>query len=262
MSRLAWARMCGTLVRVTGLVPLVLLAVLTLECAHPAPRAWVHPTPFQWQLAQARLDRLRADAPRLPYAASVTTVLRDAHSGRVIDGRGAIAVAPDRGIRMILIGGAGTTLLDAWVTPQQFRIAVPPLALIRRGGSEAPRELPVAFLRWWFFGRLNGGLMSAQALPDGWLWLLRAGDAVAELRLGACGARQRLRAVRIEGGRTERVDECRSDAAQAPGDSVRYVDESSGFEVELSVDAISAGPPSPEAFLDPDTVSDAARSGP
>jgi hypothetical protein len=236
------------------------LASFDLACAPPPSPRWIHPTEAQWRVAEQRLDVLRSALPHLPYTAVVTTVLRDPQSGRRMDGRGAIAVAPGEGIRMILLGGAGATLLDAWVTPSRWRIAVPMLSIVRRGGAEAPPDLPIAFLRWWFFARFEGSLFASSIAQAEWLWLVRDGDAVVELRLLEGGARERIAATRRDRGRTEHVDEWRAQAAPAPGDSVRYVDEGSGLEVDLAVEELTRAPPDPAAFRDPDTELPAAAS--
>jgi hypothetical protein len=153
---------------------------------------------------------------------------------------------------MILVAGAGATMLDAWVTPDQWRIAVPPAGIIRRGGGGDPGDLPVGFLRWWFFRPLEGTLFAAsrgRGTSGGEdVFLLRAEDGAAvELRAGRC-----LRASRRRSGRAERVDECLARAQPAPGDRVRYEDESSGLTVDLQVESMATAPPDEEAFRDPD----------
>jgi hypothetical protein len=178
--------------------------------------------------------------------------MRQPRSGRVLDARGGIAVAPGRALRMILVAGAGATMLDAWVTRDEWRIAVPPAGLVRRGGAEDPRDLPVGFLRWWFFRPLEGTLFAARGSEgDGAredVFLLRDRDGAAiELRAGRC-----LRASRRRNARTERVDECMARAVPSPGDRVRYEDESSGLTVDLQLESLAAAPPDEDAFRDPD----------
>jgi len=87
--------------------------------------------------------------------------MREPRSGRVIRGRGGLAVVPGRALRMILVGVAGVTMLDAWVTPARWRVAVPMLGVLRRGGADDPADLPIGFLRWWFFTPLEGRLFAA-----------------------------------------------------------------------------------------------------
>ena len=231
------------------------LATLAMACApvHAAP--WVHPTAAEWTRATATLSDLRAGTPRAPFVVTMSTTLRDPRTGRVVDGRGAMAVAPGEAVRMILVGAAGATLLDAWVTRARWRIAVPPIDYVRRGGAEDPVDLPVGFLRWWFFAPFEGTLFAASVRPAGILWLLRRADAVVELRLGACpSGGLRLAATRRHAGRAEDVDECSPSPHGGPaaGDVVRYVDESSGLRVEIAVESVGAAPADGEAFRDPD----------
>jgi hypothetical protein len=223
--------------------------------AAPPPRPWRHPSAAELATAAARLERLRAAEGAAPYVESIATTLRDPRSGRVVDGRGAIAVAPGQAVRMILVGGAGATLLDAWVTRSRWRIAVPPLQIVRRGGADDPPELPVGFLRWWFIAGLEGTLFASS--PDGTLLLLRDRDAVVELRLDAssCSAarQRRISATRRLQGRTERVDQCRSAERPAAGDEVQYADVTRGLQVGVRVESVGAAPPDGEAFRDPDS---------
>lgn len=177
--------------------------------------------------------------------------MSDPGSGRVVDGRGAIAVAPGRAVRMVLIGAAGATMLDAWVTPTHWRVAVPPLDLVRRGGDEPPRDLPVGFLRWWFLTPLAGTLIAAAFIDDAPLWILREGDAIVELREPAC-ERGCIRATRRAWGHAETVEECRLAQGPSVGDSARYLDEASGLKVDVRLESIAGTPPKAEAFEDPD----------
>ena len=156
---------------------------------------------------------------------------------------------------MILVGVGGATLLDAWVTPRRWRVAVPLLGVVRRGGEPAPRDLPIAFLRWWFFTPLDGQLLAATFEGDGPMWLLRDGDAVVALRAGTCDRGRRLAASRRQRGRAETVDECRSAPGPTAGDRVRYQEGTAGLAIDLVLDAVSPDPPPSEAFADPDAES-------
>jgi hypothetical protein len=185
----------------------------------------------------------------------VTTTLRDARSGRVIDGRGAIAVAPGRAVRMILIGGAGATLVDAWVSPARWRVEVPPMNLVRRGRAEAPADLPIAFLRWWFCAPIEGELFAAATAGDGTMWLLKDRTAILEVRLASCGSGRLLTVTRRDGRQAERVEECHFGAGPGgpnPNDWVRYEDQRSGLRVELTIESRRDAPLDGEAFRDPD----------
>jgi hypothetical protein len=180
--------------------------------------------------------------------------MREPSSGRVIDGRGAIAVQPGQAVRMILTGAAGATMLDAWVTPSRWRVAVPPLDIVRRGGIAEPPDMPVGFLRWWFLTPLTGGLFAATFTDGGLLWLLRDSGAVIELRESSCSRGRLLHATRRMVGRAETVDECRATATPSVGDSARYFDEMSGLCVDVLLESIASEPPSGDAFRDPDTI--------
>ncbi len=230
----------------------VLVSSLAPGCAVRAVKPWVHPTPPQWERALAELARLRGAAPRAPYVATIATTLRDPRTGLVMDGRGGVAVSPGRAVRMILVGGAGATVLDAWVTRRRWRVAVPPLQIVRRGGEEDPVGLPIGFLRWWFIAALEGTPFAAA--PAGDLWLLRDGDAVIDLRLGSClhGTATRWTAVRRRRGASERVEECRVGPQPGAGDTVHYADETRGLEVDVAVQSVADAPADGEAFRDPD----------
>jgi hypothetical protein len=229
-----------------------------------APAPWVHPTDEQWRQARAALENLKASAPRTPYVATIATTLRDARSGRTFDGRGAIAIAPGEAVRMILVGGAGATLLDAWVTKQNWRVAVPPLDVVRRGGPENPRGLPVGFLRWWFVSPFDGTLFAAAVGPSRELWLLRDRDAVIDLRMTSSNGKAHVTAIRRLPGQAERIDEYGTGASPlvaAAGDRVAYVDETTGLRVTLAVESIAPGPPDSEAFKNPDGEAGSAKGG-
>jgi hypothetical protein len=199
--------------------------------------------------------------PDAVWAARLRVTMHEPRSGRVVDGRGGIAVAPGRAVRLILVGAAGATWLDAWVTPEEWRVAVPPLGLVRRGGQEAPSELPVSFLRWWFFRPFEGRLFAATPGPPEPAWLLRDRDAVVEVHLPVGGAEVRgpacdggwIEASRRVSGRSERILACGAGVGgAAPGERVRYLDEATRLVVEIVVEALASEPPAAEAFADPD----------
>jgi hypothetical protein len=178
--------------------------------------------------------------------------MRDPRSGRVVDGRGGIAFSAGHAVRLILVGAVGLTMFDAWVTPARWRVAVPPADMLRRGDADDPGDLPVAFLRWWFFTPLEGVVLAARNIPGGAQWLLQDRGAVIDLSSGPCPGGHELRATRRAGGHLETVEECRSGAAPMAGDRVRYADVSSGLRVDLTVESIDDVAPGPEVFTDPD----------
>jgi hypothetical protein len=221
-------------------------------CTRAPPAPWRPATAQSWQQLRQELTEQRLARPQQPWSAGLRITMRDPTSGRVIDGRGAIAVAPGSAVRMILTGAAGATMLDAWVTRVRWRVAVPPLSLVRRGDLAEPREMPVGFLRWWFLTPLEGSLFAATFTDGGLLWLIRYGGAVIDLREAACAHGRLLHATRRIAGHVETVEECRAHAAPSVGDSARYVDESSGLCVDVQLESIASSPPSDEAFQDPD----------
>jgi hypothetical protein len=227
--------------------------VLSGACSHAVAPAPAAPDTPEFRALVQRLDRERGARSRVAWKGVVRARMREPRSGKVIDGRGAIAVLSDR-VRMVLLGAAGFTMFDAWVTPDRWRVSVPPADVLRRGGAEDPADLPIGFLRWWFFRPLEGDVFAARTTARGPLWLLRDRGAVIELSSEPCpegGAL--LQAVRRAGKQEEEVRECRTGSGPRPGDSVRYRDRSSGLEVDLVVESVADGPPDAAGLADPDT---------
>jgi hypothetical protein len=241
------------------------VCVLLLACA--PRREWITATPDTWPVLQAELARLRLAAPRRSWAARVSVTMREPGAGRSIHGRGAIAVTPGRAVRMILVAGPGTTMLDAWVTGERWRLDLPPLERVLRGGLDTPPDLPIGFLRWWFFRPFDGMLVAASppastqtgAAPDspraGPTWLLRDGTTSVELHEDRCARGVELVASRRSAdGRVERLESCSSGPEPSPGDQVHYDDQKTGLAVEITLEAVVEGGPPPEAFDDPDAA--------
>jgi hypothetical protein len=179
--------------------------------------------------------------------------MQEPRSGRTFDGRGALAVAPGRALRMILVGPAGATVLDAWVTAARWRIAVPPAGVLRRGGADEPADLPVGFLRWLFFRPFEGALFGGSRRPDETVLLLRDGEAVVEARLGRCERGELVETTRRIDGRAEKLAVCRRAAATPEaGDWARYENEATRLHIDLTLESVGATPPDEEAFADPD----------
>jgi hypothetical protein len=236
----------------------LIASCILLSCA---PTVAPSVDPATWQAIREALEVERRSRPAFPWAAGVMMTMYEPRTGRAVDGRGAIAVAPGRALRMILVGAAGATMLDAWVTPDHWRIAVPPAGLLRRGDDptppggqkrEEPRELPVGFLRWVFFRPLAGTLFGGSLRSGHVLFLLRDDDAVVEVRLGGCNRGELTMTTRRVHGRSERLEECRASGAPTSGDWVRYEDESSGLRVALTIESLTPGAPEEEAFRDPE----------
>jgi hypothetical protein len=166
---------------------------------------------------------------------------------------------------MILVGAAGGTMLDAWVTQEHWRIAIPPTGRVRRGDASASDlrdggdadHLPVGFLRWLFFTPLRGTLFAGARSSDGLLLVLRDGEVVLEVRLGACDRGRLATTTRRSHGHTERLDECRASAAPQRGDWVSYQDKNSGLSIALAIESVAPEPPNDVAFRDPDNGGEA-----
>jgi hypothetical protein len=205
-----------------------------------------------WSGVQAALEAERADRPLRPWAAGVRVSMFEPRTARDMGGRGAIAVAPGRALRMILVGAAGATMLDAWVAVERWRFSLPPAGIVRRGGPEDPADLPVGFLRWSLFRPLSGTLVAGSLAPQR-VFLLREGGIAIEVRFGRCDRGKLVTTTRRGSGRAERIDECRAPAPPHTGDWVRYRDEISGLRVELWVESLS-GEPEEQAFRDPDAA--------
>jgi hypothetical protein len=225
-------------------------------CAVP-PAPHVEPTLEQWLATRDDLAKMRSTLASKPFVAQISVAMHDPRSGRTFDGRGAVAVDRARGVRMILLGPAGATAVDAWVTRDRYRFAVPAIDVVRRGRGDEPeaRVLPVGFFRWWFLAPLEGQLLTFVGYPDAGTWVLRDGDATSELSIVRGDAVYVMQAVRHAHGRDETLAWRARSFAPRAGDSGTYRDSASGFAVDVRVDAISDDPPSPEAFADPDAES-------
>jgi hypothetical protein len=231
----------------------IALAALLAGCGDPQ---WPAPNAATWPTYVALLDQLRDQVrPASPWAATLGFRAFDSHSGRTIEGRGALAVAPGSAARLVLVGPAGATVLDAWITREQWRVAVPQAHMVERGGTRSPTDLPVGFLHWWFVAPLSGTLVAATFTKTGLAWLLHDGPAHVELRKWFCDdKRMLLEATRRQPGKKERATECRTEgAAITVGDRASYDDLTNGLHVDVEVQAVAATPPDPDAFRDPET---------
>jgi hypothetical protein len=215
------------------------------------------PTAREWTRLRERLAIARKATPPRPYVEEVTIAMREPRTGKVFQARGAVAVDPQRALRMILVGPGGGTALDAWVTDERFRLLVPPIDFARRGGAADAdaRGLPVGFFRWWLLHPLDGRLLAAWDREGDPLYLLRRDEETVVLRDARIPhtPRRHVIAVRRDGGAVERLEWLgRSLGRPHAGDKARYVDGATGLEVEVLVEQISPNEPDPAAFLDPD----------
>lgn len=237
-----------------GKFPIAVASLVILSCARHSVPVWRSPDTTTWRAIQQTLAVEREARPRLPWAAGVSVVMSEPRTARVVDGRGAIAVAPGLGLRMIFVGAAGVTMLDAWVTRDKWRIEVPPAAIVRRGDFEEPRELPIGFLRWSFFRPFAGTLFAGAIHGDHVLMLLRDQDAVLEVRRCSCDRGELTLTTRRVRGRVERLNECRAASVPRPGDWVHYESDASGLRVDLAIETVAKDAPEEDAFRDPDEV--------
>jgi len=237
-------------------------------CAGAQPRVDLpDPSAREWTRLRERLAIDRDLVPSRPYVEQIVVAMREPRTGKVFQARGALAVDPQRALRMILVGPGGVTALDAWVTDERFRVLVPPISLARRGGArpEEARGLPVGFFRWWMLHPLDGRLLAAWSREGGPLYLLRQGEETVLLREARVPRtpRARVTAARRGEGEAEQLEWIgRTPGTPHAGDKARYIDGISGLEVEVLVEGVGEHPPDPAAFSDPDAESAAPESGP
>lgn len=228
-----------------GLVLCALAAALgCTESTRPRPP----PTQAEWTVARDQLASLRQSVPRAPYVQEVSISFREPGTGKVFDGRGAIAVDPAHAMRMILIGPGGATALDAWVTRDQWRFAIPPLQLLRRGGAESPEALPIGFFRWWFLGPFDGKLRTT----SGRTLILDDGSAIVALDADQSDGVRTIAARRRRGTTIEWLGYEGHGSVVGVGDRATYRDLGSGLTVNITVDRLGEAPPDPDVFRDPE----------
>jgi hypothetical protein len=231
---------------------LAALAVVTSIGCSPA-RAPAKPvSQAMWTDARSALATMRNQAPDKPYVQLIRVALHEPRSGRVLEGRGAVAVDPHPAMRMVLVGPGGRTALDVWVTKDAWRFAIPALELVRRGRrGEVTYDLPVGFFRWWFLGPLDGRLLTVDADARGRGWVLR--DDGATVVLHELGAHHFV-ALRRESTDVDRLEWVARSLQPSPGDRARYQQRVTGLEVEVLVESLAPDPPDPAAFVDPDDM--------
>lgn len=242
---------------------LAVIAIASSACAPKGPRSapLAPPTLAEWTAARARLASLRAEI--VPRTLRVALALREPVTGRVLEARGALAVAPPASLRMILLGPGGTTALDLWIQGDRYRFAVPAIDLLKRGDASSPREarrgLPVDFLRWWLLHAADGRLLWASREATTWDLLLRDGDAIVELHAADSGAVTARRTTWTLLPTRSQLDEETVDAERVGCGKVRYHQASTGLEVTVRCEGEEPTRPSPRAFVDPDTLSEDER---
>ena len=233
---------------------IALMAASLLGCAPPVPAELPPPSPADWTRGLEKLAALRggvagARTERLALS------LREPHTGRVLQARGAVAIAPPRALRMILLGPGGTTALDLWMDGPRFRFAVPAIELRRRGDLGGPgaerRGLPVDFLGWWLLRPATGTLLWTGKVEGGDRFVLRDGAAVIDLVAFDDGHVEAKRATWADG---KRVDEETVSAARMGCGLVRYHQGSTGLDVTVTCEGETLGDPPARALADPDAA--------
>lgn len=230
---------------------LVLAATCALGCGGPRrPPPRIEVSQREWSLSRARLAAMRRAAPARPYVARVRLSLREPRSGKVLSARGALAVSPGQALRMVLLGPGGATALDAWVTRDRYRFAVPGVDLVARGrpGADEAGGFPVGFFRWWFLDPLPGRLLVGRATPRGAAWLLAEGGATVSVHVDGA----KITAVRRAGADLEVVEYAGGGVTPRTGATATYVESRHGLAVHVVVEEVLDREPDAEAFTDPD----------
>ena len=241
-------RLCGA--RALG----ILLGTASCAGARTPPALAPEITGADWKIARSRLASMRASQKSRPYVVQLRVGMREPRTGKTFEARGALAVDPHAAMRMILVGPAGHTALDVWVTREKWRFVVPGVNFTRTGSNDlaSSRGLPINFFRWWFLAPLEGRLLSASTGPEGQTFLLRDATGTVVLRAAPEKGLTHLVLLRREAGAVQSMEWRGKDLTPHAGDHARYVEEGSGLQVNVLVEAVSADEPDPAAFLDPD----------
>ncbi len=232
---------------------LLLTALASAGCA--APRA-APPTVSQkdWSSARERLAWMRSTESERPYAVQLRVAMREPWTGRSIESRGALAVQPHQAARLVLLGPAGGTALDMWLTREKWSFNVPAADFKKKGGVDpaAAHGLPIGFFRWWFLDPLEGRLLTASTAGQSRTFVLRAGDGTITLSESRERGKERVVARRRAADELEAIEWVGRGLSPHAGDRAKYVQDATGLVVEVLVESVSPDEPDPAAFLDPD----------
>ena len=223
-----------------------LLGLLALAACAPAAELPVNPTQAQWDEGHRRLEALRTTFPKTAYTQPVTVDFREPYTRRRFEGRGAVGVDPGRAMRMILVGPAGEPALDVWVTRDAWRMSVPAIHLVKRGGREAPDGMPIGFFRSWFIDPLGGDLLAIGRHDD--LVVRDREGGTLDVSDVSFLPRPSAQVRRRKGRATERF----GFALGKEGGTASYVSESTKLAVEVKLGPVQSEPPDPQAFEDPE----------
>ncbi len=228
----------------------VFVGALALGSTAPSALPEVIDSQSEWRDARAELVALRRQVPNAPRVELVRISVRG-QGGVRFEGRGAVAIAPKRALRMMLLGPAGRTALDVWATPERYRLAVPDLDIVEEGGTSAPTHLPIELFREWFINPLGGRLLAAGATRGGErFFILKSQARSIELRIGTADVSGRrhysIRKHDATGG--ESAEWHARTLWPAVGDVVRFRRPSLGLELAVEIEGLSAEPPEDAAF--------------
>lgn len=227
------------------------IAASLLGCAPRVAAELPSPGLAEWQRGLDRLAALRRAAAGA-RTERLALSLREPFTGRVLQARGAVALAPPRALRMILLGPGGTTALDLWMDGARFRFAVPAIELVKRGDLGAPRGerrgLPVDFLGWWLLRPASGALLWTARVEGGDRLVLRDGGAIVDLVAFDDGRVEARRTTWVDG---KRVDEETVKAGSMGCAPVRYHQGSTGLDVTVTCEGEVLGEPPARAMVDP-----------
>lgn len=226
--------------------------------------AYQVPTLDEWSHARRRLSEIRAKLGRSkPHTRRLALKLREPFTGRLMEARGAVALAPPSALRMILLGPGGTTALDLWVKGDRYRFSIPAIDLLRRGDTSSPasreesRGLPVDFLKWWLLRPADGTLLWHERTERADHFVLRDRASIIHLCVADGGALLARRTTWADDpkdpGDRRIADEETVIAASAGCAPVRYTQALTGLEIAVTCEGEETErEPSPRAFEDPD----------
>jgi hypothetical protein len=196
---------------------------------------------LEQRAAQPRTDRirLRIDAPGLPAP---------------IEARGALAVDPGRGMRLVLLGPGGTTALDFWSDGDRYRLTLPDLGTDARGDARSPRAmrraLPIELFHWWMLAPFDDELLFAVDEPGGLRAVLARRGFVTHLTWRGGGGLEAHRRWLAEGPGQPHVDEEWLRVGAFPCGPIRYEQRSTRLVVEIECEDSREGV-APRALEEP-----------